>query len=133
MIGKIDHLGLAVQNLDEAAALYEKLLGAPPSEVEEVPEQKVRVVFFEVGESHVELLEPTSPESPIAKFMEKRGPGIQHVAYRVDDVEAELARAKAAGLRLIDETPRIGAGGARIAFVHPKSTGGVLTEFCQRD
>lgn len=133
MIGKIDHLGLAVKNLEESAELYEKLLGAKRSEIEEVAEQKVRVVFFEVGDSHVELLEPIGPESPIAKFIEKRGPGLHHVAYRVEDVEAELARAKAAGLRLIDETPRIGAGGARIAFVHPKSTGGVLTEFCQRD
>ena len=132
MIRKIDHLGIAVQNLDEAATLYEKVYGFHRSEVEVVEEQKVKTVFFEVGDSKIELLEPTAPESPIAKFLEKNGPGIHHVAYLVEDIRAALAQAKAAGARLLNEEPRTGAHGALIAFIHPKSVGGVLTELCQR-
>lgn len=133
MIGKIDHIGIAVTNLDEAVAQYEAVLGVKGSEPEEVVEQKVRVVMFKAGESSIELLEPTSDESPIAKFMEKKGAGIHHVAYGVNDVVKALEEAKASGARLIDEVPRKGAHGAIIAFVHPKSLSGVLTEFCQRD
>lgn len=132
MIRKIDHLGIAVQNLDEAATLYEKVYGFHRSEVEVVEEQKVKTVFFQVGDSKIELLEPTAPESPIAKFLEKNGPGIHHVAYLVEDIRVALAQAKAAGARLLNEEPRTGAHGALIAFIHPKSVGGVLTELCQR-
>lgn len=132
MIRKIDHLGIAVQNLDEAATLYEKVYGFSRSAVEVVEEQKVKTVFFQVGDSKIELLEPTAPESPIAKFLEKNGPGIHHVAYLVEDIRAALAQAKAAGARLLNEEPRTGAHGALIAFIHPKSVGGVLTELCQR-
>lgn len=132
MVKKIDHIGIAVKSLDESVPLYEATLGVKGSEPEEVKEQKVRVVMFEAGESKIELLEPTSDDSPIAKFIEKKGGGIHHVAYGVDDVAAALAEAKEAGARLLDETPRNGAHGAKIAFVHPKSLAGVLTEFCQR-
>ncbi|MOA52332.1 Glyoxalase/Bleomycin resistance protein/Dioxygenase superfamily protein [compost metagenome] len=108
------------------------MLGLELHEIEEVEDQKVRTAVFPVGESRIELLEPTSPDSPVAKFLEKRGEGIHHVALGVQDVAAALARLKAEGARLIDEAPRKGAGGAMIAFVHPKSTGGVLLELCQR-
>ena len=129
--GQIDHLGIAVASIDQAAALYRDVMGLPCEGTEEVADQKVRVMFFAVGEVRIELLEPTSEDSPIAKFLEKRGPGLHHVAYRVDDLPATLAALKAAGVRLIDETPRTGAHGMKIAFAHPGSTHGVLTEFCQ--
>jgi len=132
MIGKIDHLGIAVTDLEAAATLYESVLGVSRSAIEEVPTQKVRVVMFEVGESRIELLEPMSDDSPIAKFLAAKGPGLHHVGYGVDDVVAALAQAKAAGARLLDEEPKVGAHGARIAFIHPKSMSGVLTELCQR-
>lgn len=128
---KIDHIGIAVKNLAESSKLYE-MLGIPPAGVEEVPEQKVRVSFFPVGDSEIELLESTSPDGPIAKYIEKNGEGIQHMALRVDHLEAALAELKANGMRLIDEKPRYGAGGAKIAFVHPKSTGGILLELSER-
>jgi len=131
-IGKIDHLGIAVHSIEAAMPLYTGMLGLDLHEIEEVEDQKVRTAVFPVGESRIELLEPTSPDSPVAKFLEKRGEGIHHVALGVQDVAAALARLKAEGARLIDEAPRKGAGGAMIAFVHPKSTGGVLLELCQR-
>lgn len=130
MIKKIDHLGIAVKSLDEAIPLWEKLLGTKCQNIEEVASQKVRTAFLRVGDVWIELLEATSPESAIAKYIEKNGEGIQHVAFGTDDIVAELAKAKADGVRLIDEAPRPGAGGMDIAFLHPKSTRGVLTEFC---
>ncbi len=129
---RIDHIGIAVNNLAEASKVYEAL-GLKSQGVEEVAEQKVRVAFFPCGDSEVELLESTSPDGPIAKFIEKKGEGIQHIAIRVDDIEAAIAEMKEKGVRMIDESPRYGAGGAKIAFLHPKSTGGVLIELCQRD
>ncbi len=128
---RIDHLGIAVHSIAEASVFYLDVLGLPDGGTEEVRDQKVRVAFFEVGEVRVELLEPTAPDSPIARFLQKRGPGLHHVAYRVDDLDATLAAVKAAGVRLIDESPRGGAHGMKIAFVHPQASGGVLTEFCQ--
>lgn len=130
MIKKIDHLGIAVKSLDEAIPLWEKMLGTKCENIEEVASQKVRTAFLRVGEVWIELLEATSEDSPIAKYIEKNGEGVQHVAFGTDDIVAELAKAKEDGIRLIDEAPRPGAGGMDIAFLHPKSTRGVLTEFC---
>lgn len=132
-ISKVDHIGIAVKDLEEALKLYRDILQLEVTGVEEVPDQKVKVAFIPVGESKVELLEPTTDDSPVAKFIAKRGEGIHHITFRVDNLEKALKEAKAAGIRLIDETPRLGAGGAKIAFLHPKSTGGVLLELCQRD
>ncbi|HEU4964036.1 MAG TPA: methylmalonyl-CoA epimerase [Bacilli bacterium] len=129
---KIDHLGIAVNSIEEQLPLYTTGFGLKIIHEEVIEDQKVRAVFIEVGESCVELLEPTSPESPIAKFLEKKGQGIHHVAYAVEDVEAALAHAKEQGYRLIDEKPRRGGHGKLIAFLHPKETFGVLTEFCQK-
>ena len=131
-ISQIDHLGVAVRSITEAGVYYREVLGLSEEAVEEVPEQKVRVAFFGVGAVRIELLEPTDDDSPVARFLEKRGPGLHHVAYRVDDLPAALAALKAAGVRLIDETPRPGAHGMKIAFAHPATTGGVLSEFCER-
>ncbi len=132
MIQKIDHLGIAVRSLDEAVAYYEKALGLKCEHREEVPSQKVRTAFFSVGGVHLELLEPTSPESPIAKFLEKNpSGGIHHIAFDSDDVEAQLKQASGAGVKLIHEEPFEGAAGKLVAFLHPKSTFGVLTELCQ--
>jgi methylmalonyl-CoA/ethylmalonyl-CoA epimerase len=128
---KVDHIGIAVKNLAESSKLYE-MLGIAQAGVEEVAEQKVRVSFFPVGDSEIELLESTSPDGPIAKYIEKNGEGIQHLALRVDNLEAALAELKARGVRLIDEKPRYGAGGAKIAFVHPRATGGILLELSER-
>lgn len=130
MITQIDHLGIAVNSLDESVAYYEKTLGLTCEKREEVASQKVRTAFFAVGEVHVELLEPTDPESPIAKFLEKKGEGIHHVAFRTDDIEGQLKKASEAGARLIHEVPFEGAADKLVAFLHPKSTHGVLTEFC---
>jgi methylmalonyl-CoA/ethylmalonyl-CoA epimerase len=131
MITKIDHLGIAVKSLDESVPYYEKALGLKCEHREEVPSQKVRTAFFRAGEVHIELLEPTDPESPIAKFLEKNpNGGIHHVAFGSDNVEAQLTQAAAAGVRLINDKPFDGAGGKLVAFLHPKSTFGVLTEFC---
>jgi methylmalonyl-CoA/ethylmalonyl-CoA epimerase len=130
---KIDHLGIAVGSIEQGKNFWTDVLGLPCEGAETVAEQKVTTAFFPVGESEVELLESTAPDGPIAKYLEKRGEGIQHVAFRVDDLEAALEELKAKGIRLIDEKPRIGAGGAKIAFLHPKSTNGVLVELCQRD
>ena len=133
MLTKINHIGIAVTSLDEALPFYRDTLGMTFASIEEVVEQKVRVAMLQVGESKIELLEPLSGDSPVAKFIEKNGPGIHHVAYEVADIEAAIARMMAAGARMIDETPRAGAHGTRIAFVHPKSSKGVLTELCQRN
>lgn len=129
----IDHVGIAVRSLDEAIPFYRDVLGLRLHEIEEVADQMVRTAVFLSGENRIELLEPTSPESPVARFLEKRGEGIHHLALRTSDVSADLARMKAAGCRLIDERPRPGAGHADIAFIHPQSTHGVLLELCRRD
>ena len=130
-IMRLDHVGIAVKNLDESLKFYETL-GLKSTGKEEVAEQKVRVAFLPTGDSELELLESTSPDGPIARFIEKNGEGIQHIALRVDNIEAALAELKEKGIRLIDEKPRYGAGGAKIAFLHPKATGGVLLEISER-
>lgn len=130
MITKIDHLGIAVSSLDEAVPIWEKVLGIKCERIETVPSQKVRTAFFDVGGVHIELLEPTSEDSPIAKAIAARGEGVHHVAFATDDVADQLKQAKAAGIKLINETPLPGAGGKQVAFLHPKSLRGVLTEFC---
>lgn len=132
MFRKIDHVGIAVKNLDEAIKVWEGL-GLKVEEIEEVPDQKVRTAIIHIGESRIELLEPTAEDSPIAKFIAKRGEGIHHIALGVDNIEEHLKELKDKGYRLIDEEPRIGAGGAKIAFVHPKSVTGVLLELCERN
>lgn len=132
MVSKVDHIGIAVSNLDEAIKLYKDVMELELHGTEVVEEQKVKVAFLPVGDTEIELLESTSKEGPIAKFIEAKGQGIQHIAFRVDDIEAALEEMKAKGMRLIDEKPRYGAGGARIAFLHPKSTNGVLIELCER-
>jgi methylmalonyl-CoA/ethylmalonyl-CoA epimerase len=131
MFTKINHIGVAVSSIEESLPFYRDALGMTFSGTEEVPSQKVKVAFLAIGESKIELLEPTSPDSPVAKFLEKNGPGVHHVAYGVADIEAAIAALTAAGTRMIDSVPRPGAHGARIAFIHPKSSGGVLTELCQ--
>lgn len=131
MITKIDHLGIAVRSLDETIPYYENVLGLVCEGREEVESQKVRTAFFAAGEVHLELLEPTSDESPIAKFLEKNGPGIHHIAFATDNIEGQLEKASGAGARLIHEVPFEGANDKLVAFLHPKSTHGVLTEFCQ--
>jgi len=130
---KIDHLGIAVNSIEEARKLFHDILGLEFEGTETVQEQKVTTAFFPVGDSEVELLESTAPDGPIAKYLERRGEGIQHIAFRVDNLEEALAELKAKGIRLIDEKPRRGAGGAKIAFLHPKSTHGVLIELSERE
>lgn len=132
-ISHIEHLGIAVKSLDEAIPYYENILGMKCYSIEEVADQKVKTAFFKVGQTKLELLEPTSDESPIAKFIEKRGEGIHHLAFAVEDgVANALAEMEGKGVRLIDKAPRKGAEGLNIAFIHPKSTHGVLTEFCEK-
>ena len=131
-IVKIDHLGIAVKNIEEGKKFWTDILGLAFEGSETVEAQKVTTAFFPVGESEVELLESTAPDGPVAKYIEKKGEGIQHVAFRVEDIETALKELKEKGVRLIDETPRKGAVGARIAFLHPKSTNGVLVELCER-
>ncbi|CAM1377694.1 methylmalonyl-CoA epimerase, partial [Fretibacterium fastidiosum] len=128
----IDHIGVAVKSIDAALEFWEGTLGVACHGVEEVAEQKVKTAFLPLKDSEVELLEPTAEDSPVAKFIAKKGEGMHHMALRVDDLEAALAELKAKGVRLIDEKPRRGAGGALIAFIHPAATGGVLLELCQR-
>ncbi|HEY5075602.1 MAG TPA: methylmalonyl-CoA epimerase [Pyrinomonadaceae bacterium] len=133
---KIDHIGIATRGIQDAAKFYRDVLGLEVSEdgaeTEEVAAQKVRVAMLPIGESRIELIEATSEDSPISRFLEKRGPGIHHIAVRVDDIRAALASLRAKGARLIDEEPRQGAGGCLVAFVHPSSTGGVLLELVQK-
>ena len=129
---KIDHLGIAVNSMEEGKQFWSEVLGLSFEGEETVAAQKVTTGFLPVGESEVELLESTSPDGPVAMYIAKRGQGIQHVAFRVENIEEALAELKEKGVRLIDETPRQGAGGARIAFLHPKATNGVLVELCER-
>ncbi len=130
MIQKIDHLGIAVKSLDDSIEYYEKALGLHCHGREEVESQKVKTAFFEAGDVHIELLEPTADDSPIAKFIEKNGEGIHHIAFATDNIEGQLKQASDAGVRLIHEMPFEGAANKLVAFLHPKSTRGVLTEFC---
>lgn len=128
---KISHIGIAVNSIEEAAPFYRDVLGLEFEGTEVVAEQKVKVAFFAVGESRIELLEPTGPDSPVAKFLDKHGPGIHHLAYEVSNLDQRLAALREQGIRLVDETPRGGAHNTRIAFLHPKASGGVLTELCE--
>jgi len=128
---RIEHIGIAVNSLSDAIPFYEKVLGLKCYNIEEVADQKVKTAFFMVGQTKIELLESTDPEGPIGKFIEKRGEGIHHMAYAVENIEERLKEAEAAGVRLIDAAPRQGAEGLSIAFLHPKSTFGVLTELCE--
>lgn len=128
---KIEHIGIAVRDLEESSVLFEKLLGTPAYKTEEVTSEGVRTAFFQSGPNKVELLEATSETSPIARFLEKRGEGIHHVAFEVDDLQAEISRLQEAGFTLINETPKLGADQKRVVFLHPKTTGGVLIELCQ--
>jgi methylmalonyl-CoA epimerase len=131
VFGRIDHIGVAVDDLDGAVSLYSERLGMPVQHRETVEEQGVEAVLLGVGESHVELLSPLGPDTAVGRFLERNGPGMHHVAYGTDDIESALDDARAAGLALIDERPRTGIRGSRVAFVHPKSTGGVLTELVE--
>ena len=130
---KIEHIGIAVKSLAEAVKVYEQAIGLKLAGYDEVDEQGVRVAMLDIGDSRIELLEPTRPNSPIEKFMTKHGEGIHHIAVRVDNIEQALERLKTAGVRLIDETPKRGAHNTRIAFIHPASTHGVLMELVQHD
>ena len=129
-ISHIEHIGITVENMEEAIAYYENVLGLSCYAVEEITDQKVKTAFFMVGQTKVELLESTDPEGPIGKFIANRGPGLHHIAFSVDDVAESLKAAEEKGVRLIDKTPRKGAEGLNIGFLHPKSTLGALTEFC---
>jgi len=131
MLTKINHIGVAVKSLEDSLPFYRDNLGMSFAGIETVDEQKVRVAMLQIGESKIELLEPTSEDSPVAKFLEKNGIGIHHIAYEVEDIEAAIAMLTAEGVRMIDQSPRCGAHDTRIAFLHPKSSAGVLTELCQ--
>lgn len=132
MVNKIDHLGIAVHSIAQARIFYENVLGLSCERIEEVASQKVRTAFFTIGDTHIELLEPTELDSPVARFLDKHGEGIHHIGYLSNDIEQELDRARENGIQLINEEPVAGAGGKRIAFLHPKSTHGVLTEICSK-
>ena len=131
-VKQIDHIGIAVKSLDQAGRFYTDVLGLPTQETETVEDQKVTVAFIPIADSEVELLESTEPDGPVARYIESKGEGIQHIAYRVENLDEALAELKEKGVRLIDQEPRKGAGGARIAFIHPKETNGVLVELCER-
>jgi methylmalonyl-CoA epimerase len=131
MFGLIDHVGVAVDDLDAALELYEGTFGMPVAHRETVAEQGVEAVLLDVGDTHVELLSPLGPDTPVGKFLERKGPGLHHVAYRVDDIEAALAKLRDGGIELIDAEPRTGIRNSRVAFVHPKATGSVLTEIVE--
>jgi methylmalonyl-CoA/ethylmalonyl-CoA epimerase len=131
VFGRIDHIGVAVTDLGDAVTLYSERFGMPVQHRETIEEQGVEAVLLGVGDSHVELLSPLGPDTAVGKFLERNGPGLHHVAYGTDDIESALDSARAAGLQLLDEHPRAGIRGSRVAFVHPKSTGGVLTELVQ--
>ena len=130
-VKSLNHVGIAVKSIDEQRPYYEAVLGADFEGTEEVAEQKVRVAFFRINDVRLELLEPTDPDSTIAKFLEKRGEGLHHLAFTVQNIEQRIAELKQEGIRMIDDTPRIGAHKMQIAFVHPKSSAGVLTELCE--
>lgn len=132
MICKIDHIGIAVKSIDKALEFYNKQIGLNCEGTEYIKTQEVRVAFLPIGDSEIELLEPTGEKSAVTKFIEKRGEGIHHIAFRVSNIEEEIERLKGLGIQFIDESPSYGAGGASIAFIHPKSTGGVLVELCER-
>jgi len=131
MLGRIDHVGVAVEEMDAALQLYRDTLGLPLAHREVVEEQGVDAALLDVGDGHVELLAPLGPETPVGRYLERRGPGLHHVAYAVADIDAELDRLRGAGLRLIDETPRTGIRNSRVAFVHPGALAGVLTEIVE--
>ena len=131
MFGRIDHIGVAVEDLDQAVALYRDRFGMREQHRETVEEQGVEAVLLEIGEGHIELIRPLGPETGVARFIERNGEGMHHVAYQTDDIDSALASVRDAGLRLIDEEPRKGIRGSRVAFLHPKSTGGVLTELTE--
>lgn len=131
MIKQINHIGIAVESLDKHIPFYRDVLGLQLDGIEEVPDQKVKVAMFKVGEVHIELLEPVSEDSPIAKYIEKKGEGMHHIAYQSDDIEKELSGLKEKEIQMIDEQPRPGAHGSKIAFIHPKASCRVLTEICQ--
>jgi len=131
-ISKIEHIGIAVESLSTAIPYYETLLGSKCYAIEEVTDQKVKTAFFKVGETKIELLESMDPEGPIGKFLEKKGPGVHHIAFAVDQVDSALAEAELAGIQLVDKKGRKGAEGLNIGFLHPKSTFGVLTELCSK-
>ena len=130
-ISHIEHIGIAVKNLEESIKYYENILGLKCYNIEEVKDQKVRTAFFKVGQTKIELLESTEPEGPIGKFIEKKGEGVHHIAFAVNEIQNQLNEVKEKGIQLIDEKPRKGAEGLNIAFMHPKSTHGVLTELCE--
>jgi len=132
-IKHIDHIGLAVKSVEQAGKFYSDVLGLKIKGMETIADQKVNVAFIPITDSEVELLESTEPDGPVAKFIESRGEGIHHIAFRVENLEKALEELKAKGVRLIDQQPRKGAGGARIAFIHPKETNGVLVEICERE
>ncbi|HNZ67539.1 MAG: methylmalonyl-CoA epimerase [Planctomycetes bacterium] len=131
MITKINHIGIAVKSLDDTIPLYRDILGLKLEHIEEIEDQKVKVAMFSVGEVHIELLEPTSPDSNIAKYLEKKGPGIHHIAFQTDDIENNIQKIQDNNLQMIDKEPRCGANNTKIAFIHPKSTHSVLMELCQ--
>ena len=128
---KIEHIGIAVKSIENANQIYTSLLGASPYKMEEVKSEGVKTSFFKTGDSKIELLEATNPDSPIAKFIEKRGEGVHHIAFAVDDIESEIARLKREGFIVLNETPKKGADNKLVAFLHPRSTAGVLVELCQ--
>jgi methylmalonyl-CoA/ethylmalonyl-CoA epimerase len=132
-IKHIDHIGIAVKSIEQAGKFYTEYLGLKIKDVENIADQKVNVAFLPITDSEVELLESTHPDGPVARYIDARGEGVQHIAFRVENLEEALAELKGKGIRLIDEKPRKGAGGALIAFIHPKETNGVLVEICQRD
>ena len=132
MIKKIDHIGIAVHSIESSLPFYSDVLKLPLLSIEEVESEQVKIAFLQAGETKLELLEPTHPESPIAKFIEKRGEGIHHVALGVTSIEERISEIRENGIKMINEDPKIGAGGASVAFMHPKSTGGVLFELCEK-
>ena len=132
MLKEIDHIAVAVHSMDEALATFRELYGVEPERTEQIASDKITEAMLRIGDTYLQLLEPTDPESTVAKFLEKRGPGLHHIAIAVDDLEAALAHLKSKGAELLDETPRIGGGGHRVAFVHPKTTHGILIELIER-
>jgi methylmalonyl-CoA/ethylmalonyl-CoA epimerase len=129
---KLSHVGIAVKSIEESSKLFGRLFNVQDVKTETIPDQKVKVAFFHIGEASIEVIEATSPDSPIAKFIEKRGEGVHHLSFEVDDIQAELVRLKSVGFQLIDDKPRQGADGCLVAFIHPKSTNGVLIEISQK-